>query len=163
MPYISPEVIEQARQIDLLSYMQAFEASELVRISGNNYTTRTHDSLKISNGKWMWWSQRIGGYNALDYLVKVKGCSFVEAVETLMGKAAVMPSIAIPKPKTEAPKVLLLPDKSASSDRITEYLFGRGIDFAIIDYCISHDLVFESLPYHNIVFVGYDRDRKSVV
>ena len=27
--------------------------------------------LKISNGKWMWWSQRIGGYKALDYLVTV--------------------------------------------------------------------------------------------
>ena len=87
MPYIPPEVIEQARQIDLLSYMQAFEPGELVRITVNNYTTRTHDSLKISNGKWMWWSQRIGGYNALDYLVKVKGCSFVQAVETLMEKA----------------------------------------------------------------------------
>ena len=82
MPYISPEVVEQARQIDLLTYLQSCEPQELVRISGNNYTTRTHDSLKISNGKWMWWSQRIGGYNALDYLVKVKGCSFVEAVET---------------------------------------------------------------------------------
>ena len=92
MPYISPEVVEQARQIDLLTYLQSCEPQELVRISGNNYTTRTHDSLKISNGKWMWWSQRIGGCNALDYLVKVKGCSFVEAVETLMGKAAVMPS-----------------------------------------------------------------------
>lgn len=92
MPYIPPEVIEQARQIDLLSYMKAFEPGELVRISGNNYTTRTHDSLKISNGKWMWWSQRIGGYNALDYLIKVKEYSFVEAVETLMGKAAVMPT-----------------------------------------------------------------------
>lgn len=160
MPYISPEVIEQARQIDLLSYLQTFEPGELVRISPNNYTTRTHDSLKISNGKWMWWSQRIGGYNALDYLVKVKGCSFVEAVETLIGKAAVMPSIAIPKPKKEVPKVLLLPDKSASTDRITEYLFSWGIDFSIIDYCIFHDLIFESLPYHNIVFVGYDRENK---
>ena len=79
--------MEQARQIDLLTYLQSCEPQELVRISGNNYTTRTHDSLKISNGKWMWWSQRIGGYNALDYLVKVKGCSFVEAVETLMGKS----------------------------------------------------------------------------
>ena len=39
MPYIPPEVIEQARQIDLLSYMKAFEPNELVRISGNNYTT----------------------------------------------------------------------------------------------------------------------------
>ena len=94
MPYISPEVVEQARQIDLLTYLQSCEPQELVRISGNNYTTRTHDSLKISNGKWMWWSQRIGGCNALDYLVKGKGCSFVEAVETLMGKAAVMPSVA---------------------------------------------------------------------
>ena len=84
MPYISPEVVEQARQIDLLTYLQSCEPQELVRISGNNYTTRTHDSLKISNGKWMWWSQRIGGYNALDYLVKVKGCSFVEAVETCL-------------------------------------------------------------------------------
>lgn len=71
MPYIPPEVVEQARQIDLLTYLQSCEPQELVRISGNNYTTRTHDSLKISNGKWMWWSQRIGGYNALDYLVKV--------------------------------------------------------------------------------------------
>lgn len=156
MPYISPEMVEQARQIDLLTYLQSCEPQELVRISGNNYTTRTHDSLKISNGKWMWWSQRIGGYNALDYLVKVKGCSFVEAVETLMGKAAVMPSVTVkPKQKTE-PRILLLPDKSASTERIKEYLFGRGIDYAIIQYCIDKGLIFESLPYHNLVCVGFD-------
>lgn len=38
MPYIPPEVIEQARQIDLLTYLQNCEPHELVRISGNNYT-----------------------------------------------------------------------------------------------------------------------------
>ena len=104
----------------------------------------------------MWWSQRIGGYNALDYLVKVKGCSFVEAVETLVGKAAVLPSLTVkPKQKTE-PRVLLLPDKSASTDKITEYLFGRGIDYSIIRYCIERGLIFESLPYHNLVCVGFD-------
>lgn len=156
MPYIPPEVVEQARQIDLLTYLQSCEPQELVRISGNNYTTRTHDSLKISNGKWMWWSQRIGGYNALDYLVKVKGCSFAEAVETLMGKAAVMPSVAIKSKQKAEPKVLLLPDKSATTDKITEYLFGRGIDYTIIQYCIDKGLIFESLPYHNLVCVGFD-------
>lgn len=161
MPYIPPEVIEQARQIDLLSYLQAFEPGELVRISGNNYTTRTHDSLKISNGKWMWWSQRIGGYNALDYLVKVKEYSFVEAVETLMGKAAVMPSIAVPKPKKDVPKVLLLPEKSTTTDKITEYLFSRGIDYSIIEYCIDRGYIFESLPYHNLVCVGFDEQGKA--
>lgn len=160
MPYIAPEVIEQARQIDLLTYLQACEPDELVRISPNNYCTRTHDSLKISNGKWMWWSHRIGGYNALDYLVKVKGISFVEAVEVLMGGAAIMQSVVCAAPKKEQPKVLLLPERSPSSDKVTEYLFGRGIDYGIIEYCISQGLIYESLPYHNAVFVGYDRERK---
>ena len=160
MPYIEPEIIEQARQIDLLTYLQACEPNELVRISPNNYTTRTHDSLKISNGKWMWWSHRIGGYNALDYLVKVRGVSFVEAVETLMGRAAIMPSVVYAAPQKEQPKVLLLPEKCSSADKLTEYLFGRGIDYGIIEYCLSQGLIYESLPYHNAVFVGYDRERK---
>ena len=108
----------------------------------------------------MWWSRRIGGYNALDYLVKVKGCSFVEAVETLMGKAAVMPSLTVRPKQEEKPKVLLLPEKSASNDRITEYLFGRGIDYSIIGECIDRGLIFESLPYHNLVFVGFDEKQK---
>lgn len=73
-----------------------------------------------------------------------------------MGKAAVMPTVTVkPKQKTE-PKILLLPDKSASTDKITEYLFGRGIDYAIIQYCIDKGLIFESLPYHNLVCVGFD-------
>ena len=33
MPYIPPEVVEQARQIDLLTYLQSCEPQELVRIS----------------------------------------------------------------------------------------------------------------------------------
>lgn len=160
MPYIEPEVIEQARQIDLLTYLQNCEPHELVRFSGNTYTTRTHDSLKISNGKWMWWSRRIGGYNALDYLVKVKGISFIEAVETLMGNAAVMPSLTVRPKQEEKPKVLLLPEKSNSNERITEYLFGRGIDPTIINECINRGLIFESLPYHNLVFVGFDEKHK---
>ncbi len=160
MPYIPTEVIEQARQIDLLTYLQACDPHELVRISSNNYTTRTHDSLKISNGKWMWWSHQIGGYNALDYLVKVRGVSFVEAVETLMGRAAVMPSEVCAAPKKDEPKILLLPERSSTTDRVTEYLFGRGIDYGIIESCISQGLIYESLPYHNAVFVGYDREQK---
>ena len=130
MPYIVPEIITEARRMDLLTYLRAYEPNELVRFSGNTYTTRTHDSLKISNGKWMWWSRGIGGNSALDYLVKVKGLSFLEAVETIMGGNVALP-IPIPTPKENAPKVLLLPDKSNTNDVITEYLFGRGIDYAV--------------------------------
>lgn len=159
MPFIPPEVITEAKRMDLLTYLQHYEPHELVRFSGNTYTTKTHDSLKISNGKWMWWSQGIGGYNALDYLVKVKGYSFLEAVETIMGSKVSLP-ISCPTPKENAPKVLMLPDMSKTNDVITEYLFGRGIDIEIINSCIQKGLIFESLPYHNVVFVGKDENGK---
>ena len=157
MPYIAPEVITEARRMDLLTYLRAYEPNELVRFSGNTYTTRTHDSLKISNGKWMWWSRGIGGNSALDYLVKVKGLSFLEAVETIMGCKVALPTDYC-TPKKETPKELKLPPKSASTDRIIEYLFSRGIDYEIITHCIQKGLIFESLPYHNAVFVGKDKD-----
>ena len=57
MPYIAPEVITEAKRMDLLTYLREYEPGELVKFSSNTYTTRTHDSLKISNGKWMWWYQ----------------------------------------------------------------------------------------------------------
>lgn len=84
MPYIAPEVITEAKRMDLLTYLREYEPGELVKFSSNTYTTRTHDSLKISNGKWMWWSRGIGGKSALDYLIKVRGMDFVEAVQTIM-------------------------------------------------------------------------------
>ena len=77
MAYVTPEAIAQARQMDLLTYLQNFEPQELVKISPGNYCTREHDSLKISNGKWHWFSRGFGGTNALDYLIKVKDYSFI--------------------------------------------------------------------------------------
>ena len=156
MPFIAPEVFLEAKRMDLLTYLRNYEPYDLVKFSGNTYTTRTHDSLKISNGKWMWWSRGIGGRNALDYLVKVKGMSFLEAVETIVGHTAIQAPIYEKTQKKDDNVPLLLPDKCASTEKITEYLFGRGIDYEIINYCIGNELIFESLPYHNVVFVGYD-------
>ena len=157
MPYIAPEVIQQAKKIDLLTYLQQYEPNDLVKFSADTYTTKSHDSLKISNGKWMWWSRGIGGKNAIDYLVKVKGLPFVEAVETIIGRSALLP---IPQniPKENVQKELLLPDKNSSANNVIAYLSNRGIDREIIDYCIENGFVFESLPYHNAVFIGKDEN-----
>ena len=114
-PYvqIDPDVLERVRQIDLLSYLREFEPSNLVKVKGtsNVYCTAEHDSLKISNGKWYWWSRGFGGYSALDYLIKVKEYDFVEAVEILTGQTLAdwKPP---PAPKKDEPKVLLLPPKN---------------------------------------------------
>ena len=159
MPYIAPEVITEAKLMDLLTYLSEYEPEELVKFSSNTYTTKTHDSLKISNGKWMWWSRGFGGKSALDYLIKVRGMSFPKAVEAIMGNG----SVSYNRPEKVSSyenQPLLLPEKSPSSDVVVEYLFSRGIDYEIINYCLDNDLIMESLPYHNVVFIGYDEERK---
>ena len=159
MPYIAPEVITEAKQMDLLTYLREYEPGELVKFSSNIYTTRTHDSLKISNGKWMWWSRGIGGKSALDYLIKVRGMDFVQAVQTIMGNGSVsFPTCKNIKSYEEQP--LLLPQKSPTTEVVFDYLFGRGIDYEIINHCLEQELIIESLPYHNAVFIGYDENKE---
>ena len=160
MPFIPPEAIERARQMDLLTYLQTFEPNELVHIGGNHYCTREHDSLKISNGKWYWFSRGFGGYNALDYLVKVKDVPFVEAVERISGVAAYTPPTASRTEKVKNPKVLLLPKANRCATHTFNYLRSRGIDPELIDYCFQTGRIYESMPYHNVVFVGLDRYNK---
>ena len=83
MRYIAAENIARAKEMDLLTYLRNYEPQELVHVSGNTYCTREHDSLRISNGKWCWFSQGIGGRSALDHLIKVKGIPFTQAAEII--------------------------------------------------------------------------------
>ena len=94
MPYYPPEIVAKAKEMDLLTYLRNYEPQELKHFGGDTYCTREHDSLKISNGKWCWFSRGIGGRTALDYLTKVKELSFTEAMERLVGLApAQMPNV----------------------------------------------------------------------
>lgn len=96
MGYVTKEMIDRAKEMDLLTYLQTYEPQELVHFGGSTYCTREHDSLKISNGKWCWFSRGIGGKTALDYLIKVKELPFTEAVERIVGRAAERPSVFMP-------------------------------------------------------------------
>lgn len=156
MAYFTPEDIQQAKQLDLLTYLQVYEPDQLVRVSGNTYCTKEHDSLKISNGKWHWFSRQIGGKSALDYLVKVKGLSFMEAMETIQGKPLPR-TIPTPPPRHES-KTLLLPERNDNANTVIRYLKSRGIHDVIIRYCLENNLLFESRKYHSAVFLGYDRN-----
>ena len=158
MAYIAAEDILAARQIDLLTYLQTYEPGELVKLPGDNYCTREHDSLKISNGKWHWFSRGIGGRPALDYLVKVKGMSFPDAVRLLTG--APVQSYSPPKPTPPKERNLILPEISDNCDAVKAYLQGRGIHPIIIDYCIENKLLFQTANYNNAMFGVYDNTGK---
>lgn len=160
MPYVSKEQLTAAREVDLLTYLRCFEPQELVHISGSTYATRTHDSLKISNGKWFWWSRGIGGRNALDYLTAVEGLWLPEAVQRILGESPCIPPP--PKPAVLYPKTeFTLPPRHADNRRVFSYLRGRGIDPEIINHCIKHGLLYELAQHHNCVFVGFAGDRPA--
>lgn len=156
MGYVTPEQIAKAKEMDLLTYLQRFDPQELVHFGGNTYCTRTHDSLKISNGKWHWFSRKIGGKTALDYLIKVRGIPFTEAVEALAGQSSVPIHAPPPPAKVQEPRKLLLPPASRCATHAVNYLHGRGIDYDLIDYCIQTGRLYESQPHHNVVFIGRD-------
>lgn len=157
MGYIDPENILKAKEMDLLTYLQNYEPQELRHISGNTYCAREHDSLRISNGKWCWFSQGIGGRSALDYLIKVKGLSFTQAVEAILGQTTNRSPVFY-CPKERESKKLLIPKLSDKTERVEAYLKSRGIHSVIIRYCLENKLLFETADYHNALFIGYDRD-----
>ena len=164
MPYYTEEQIKKARSIDLLTYLQTYEPTELVHVRGNTYCTATHDSLKLSNGKWYWWSRGIGGSSALDYLIKVKGLQFLDAMAILTENSLDLqlntPEI-FNKGNHCTERKLLLPERSETNLEVIRYLTGRGIDRDIIRDCIDEGFLYESIPYHNCIFVGYDESGKA--
>ena len=156
MPYVTTEEIQAAKRVDLLSYLQTQQPDELVKLSGGTYCTKEHDSLKISNGKWNWFSRGFGGTTALDYLIKVQGYSFPEAVQTILGSRAIPAPVSPHTPKAEPERCLCLPERDANNEAVIRYLTGRGIDRDILRHCMAQGQVYESRKYHNAVFVGFD-------
>ena len=157
MPYIPADVVSRAKQMDLYTYLRNYEPQELVHVGGGTYCTREHDSLKISNGKWYWFSHNIGGRSALDYLIKVRGIPFKEAVETIVGHSAAQPVVSVPR-KEPPKRTLLLPEANADAIRVINYLAGRGIDQELIGYCLRTGRLYESRKYRSAVFVGQDNE-----
>ena len=85
----------------------------------------------------------------------------MEAVEIIAGQMVISSPIYAPKVEN-APteKCLLLPEVMVYPEQVFRYLQGRGIAEEVIEYCIDNRLIFESVNYHNAIFVGYDQAGK---
>ncbi len=164
MHSVTKEQIAQAKSIDLLRYLQANEPGNLKKSSGNEYCLKDHDSLKISNGRWHWFSRGIGGKTALDYLIHVRGIDFVEAVKLLTDDRGANISFQTVKPfDPKEPKTtpFTLPIANKDNSRVLAYLVGRGIDRNIINLCFERNILYESAKTHNAVFVGTDMEKMA--
>ncbi len=87
MPWYSGEQIEAARQMTAMEYLRRYQPYRLKKSSARNEWELTdHDSFKINGitSQWHWKSRDIGGICALNFLVKVDGMDFKEAVDLLL-------------------------------------------------------------------------------
>ena len=153
---VTAEQIERARSVNLVSFLHQYQPDELKRV-GQSWTLRSHDSMRISDdGKWNWFSQSIGGGDAISYLQKVHGMTFQESIRTLAGEdyQALQAEEASrePPPRRE----FVLPPKNQNNRRAFAYLCSRGIDPEIINHCMRRGLIYEDARHHNAVFVGHD-------
>jgi len=168
MPGVSEEQVVKARELDLLSYLKAYEPGELKPDGLGRFTTVTHGSLVISNGKWRWNRAQIGGVSALDYLMKVRGMGFVEAVEHLTGERAESAHVYHETVKAQPPppkRPFHPPKPYRYATGAVSYLQSRGISPEVIRQCIQLGSLYESRyynpqsEYHNTpvcVFAGKD-------
>ena len=158
MSYVSPEMIAQARAVDLYSFLQIHDPDELVQCKGGSYCTATHDSLKISNGKWFWFSRGFGGATALDYLVKVRNMDFIDAVKCVNGVAE-MPSFShVRKQSVKKYDHICLPRFNYECKTVKPYLLSRGIDEGIVDYFIRKRQIAEMEKNGYALFFGKDEN-----
>lgn len=156
--HFTHEEVEKAREMDLLSYLQAACPNILVRSNGDEYCTKEHDSLKISNGKWYWWSHGIGGASALDYLIKVREMDFLDAVEAVLNLTGYVPKNPIPVPKKR--KGIWLPPYHFRCETVKKYLVSRGIDEEIINDFIEKRMIAEGKKDQFALFFGLDENGK---
>lgn len=160
MVYFTKEQIAKAKEIDLLTYLQNYNPDELKYDSRNSYKTATHDSLKISNGMWYWFSRGIGGKTALEYLIQVENYTFTDAVSHLINQKGIEKTLSKKQILTEKEKIkrLQLPQKANNNIKVISYLKSRGISKNIIDECISKGFIYQEHYKNNVVFVGYDNE-----
>lgn len=158
--WISREDVAKAKEMDLLTYLKNYRPDELKKISGAEYGTKSHSSLKISNGKWVWYAGNVGGRTALDYLIKVEGMEFQEAVQEIVGEAISKPPIYIPQEEL-APrkKELIVPAEGKSFNEMVYYLRDdRAIDIDIIYAEYNKENLYQTEAHNNIAFVGRNKE-----
>lgn len=156
---IDKKTVEQARNTDIVAFFEKHSGFTFIH-RGDVYRCSQHPSLAVKDDRlsWYWHSKGIGGFGALDYLIKVENMPFCEALKTVMGS---MTSLAIPKQEMEQSKTLILPEKAGTPLRLYNYLCRkRGIDSGVVNKLIQEKKIYED-KRGNVVFVGFDEYGKA--
>lgn len=153
--HFTEEQKAQARQTDIVSLLKS--QGETVKRSGSEYEWKD-GSQKVTIRGNLWYHQydRAGG-DAIDFVRRFYNKSYPESMEYLLGNCNGVLITAPPAVKEKKP--FELPKPYCNMDRVKNYLhYVRGIDEDIIETFANENMIYESADYHNVVFVGFDKN-----
>ena len=159
------EQLQRADDTDLYVFLSG--RGEQFKRCGKEYRWLRHDSVMINKNEWYRFSQNKGGH-AIDFMKEFYGLSFAEAVKELLGEEGVGETnrrtakedagrqkvCPIPLPGLE------LPERNESCEIARKYLIEqRKLSEHLVDQIIEKGDIYESKAYHNVVFVGRDKEQ----
>lgn len=149
--------IDKARNMDFIRFLERYKGFHF-RCVGGEYRCTEHMSLAVKSDRlsWYWHSKGVGGYGAIDFLMKIDGYDFKGALQLLADEptAALLQPLSPPTAATQ--RDFILPEKAKSNRRAYAYLHvTRGIDSHIIKELFQKEYIYEDTK-GNAVFVGYD-------
>lgn len=157
-----------AKTVDLIAVASSLGYTP-VKI-GNYYTLKEMDSIRIYNrNSWCRFSRRYEkgecGGSQIDFLRVFGKMDVKEAVFWLLDfagyfrKADIYDNARMSISNNTGPKKkFCLPRQADDNAYLYSYLMNdRAIDRDIISYFINQNLIYESMPCHNIVFKGNDK------
>ena len=145
---------EQARQTDLVAFLR--QCGEIVKPSGSEFQWNC-DGQKITIRGNVWYNQyeQFGG-DAIAFAQHFFHYSYHDAVCLML---AMNCGIAVPSYTSYPAAEFKLSEKNDNMRRVYAYLLRqRGIDKNVLDAFTYRGLIYESAKYHNVVFVGKDKN-----
>lgn len=171
MAHLEEDIIERAKNTDMIALLESEEGFSFKSTYGEReFKCIEHNSLVINGNRrrWYWNSRQVGGNNAIDYLVKIRGMNFRDAVLHLVGdreqtaytpiRKAVTENVSVSKPvRFVLPEQAHFPDGRRNYSNIIAYLNkGRGIDMNIINTLIASGKIYQGVQYNGLHIVGYN-------
>lgn len=171
MAHLENDIIERAKNTDMIALLESEEGFSFKSTYGEReFKCIEHNSLVVNGNRrrWYWNSRQVGGNNAIDYLVKIRGMNFRDAVLHLVGdreqpaytpiRKAVTENVSVSKPVWFVlPEQAHFPDGRRNYSNIIAYLNkGRGIDMNIINTLIASGQIYQGVQYNGLHIVGYN-------
>lgn len=171
MAHLEEDIIERAKNTDMIALLESEEGFSFKSTYGEReFKCIEHNSLVVNGNRRRWYrnSRQVGGNNAIDYLVKIRGMNFRDAVLHLVGdreqtaytpiRKAVTENVSVSKPvRFVLPEQAHFPDGRRNYSNIIAYLNkGRGIDMNIINTLIASGQIYQGVQYNGLHIVGYN-------